>query len=74
MTTRLKNPLLWLHSLVATVISAAAGAVPVMIVDPEHFNISTGWRDLLAVMVVSGGIALAAYLKEHPVPPLDEEN
>lgn len=62
---------LWIRSLIATVVSAAAGAIPVMVVDPEHFNLRSGWKDLLAVCAVTGLIALANFLKQHPVPDLE---
>jgi len=73
MTVRLKNPLLWLHSAVSAFISGAAGATAVMAIDPVDFNPTTGWRKLLAVALVMGVIGLTNYLKEHPVPPLEEE-
>lgn len=68
-----RNTALWLHSLAASVIGAAAGAVPVVIVDPEHFNFQNGWRKLASVVIVSAVLALAMFLKQHPVPDLDPE-
>lgn len=68
-----KDPLLWLYSLFAAVIGAAAGAVPLVIVDPEHFNPRNGSTDLLVMMCVMGAIAAGNYLKQHPLPELEEE-
>lgn len=73
---RLRNPFFWIYNLAATVIGACAGAVPVVIVDPKDFNPFGGgdWQKLAAVMVVSGLIALASFLKQHPLPELAVED
>lgn len=71
---RYRNLTLWLHSLVATVISGAAGATGVMVVDPIDFNFTTGLQKLLTVAAIMGVIALLNYLKEHPVPPLEDDS
>ena len=70
---RFRNPLMWIYTLASTVIGAVAGAIPVVIVDPEHFNIHEGWEKLTLVMTVSGLLALGNYLKEHPLPDFDSE-
>ncbi len=68
---RFKNPTLWLYSLFTTVIGAAAGAIPLVIVDPEHFNLTSGWKDLVLMMGVTAAIALGNFLKQHPLPELE---
>jgi uncharacterized membrane protein len=58
----------WLGGLVAAFISAAAGAIAVVIVDPMTFNIKAGLVPLLEVIAVFGIIAAANYLKDYPTP------
>ena len=58
----------WLKRLISAVVSGAAGAVAAMVVDPTHFNLQDGWRDLLLLATVSGLIGGANYLKAHPAP------
>ena len=58
----------WLKGLVSAIISGAAGAVAVMIVDPQHFNVHEGWPDLLLLATVAGVLGGANYLRAHPTP------
>ena len=59
----------WLHGLVAAVISAVASGVTLVIVDPNSFNLSkSGLGHLGAVCLIQGLIAAAAYLKQSPLP------
>jgi hypothetical protein len=65
------NVLLWLYGLGTAVIGAGASSITVMIVDPNDFNLTTGWRKLAAVSLVNGVVAGAAYLKQQPLPAWD---
>lgn len=59
----------WLHSLVAAAISAAASGVAVVVVDPNTFNFTAaGLQKLGAVCGVSSLLAVAAFLKQSPLP------
>lgn len=57
----------WLKGLLAAFISSAASALTVAVVDPQHFNLSA-WKPLATVVVVSGVVGAAAYLKQSPIP------
>ena len=62
---------LWAYGLGAAVISSAAGAVTIVVVDPDHFNFHDGLTHLL---MVAGALALVAffnYLQKHPLPEWD---
>lgn len=59
----------WVHSLVAAAVSAAASGVTLVIVDPASFNFSGGGlKHLAAVCGVQALIAVAAFLKQSPLP------
>ena len=61
---------LWLKGLASAIIGAFFSAVSLCIVDPLDYNI-TDWvaaKKLLIVCTVSAIIALAAYLKQSPLP------
>lgn len=60
---------LWGRGLLAAVISGAAGAVGLIIIDPLHFNLLQGGAmELLEGAAVFALIGMANYLKEHPDP------
>jgi len=60
---------IWLHGLAAAAIGAAANAFILCIADPQTFNASlAGLKHVGTVMLVSGGLSAAAYLKQSPVP------
>ena len=58
----------WLKGLSSAAIGAAAGAVPVVIVAPETFNLQEGLPKLGVVCAVSALLAVANYLKNSPLP------
>lgn len=58
----------WIKGLASAAIGAAAGAVPVVIVAPETFNLDTGLPKLGLVCGVSALLAVANYLKASPLP------
>lgn len=64
-----KGARLWLHSLVAAVVSGAANGVSVMIVSPTEFNLGTGLTKLGEVILISALVGLAMFLKQSPLPP-----
>ena len=58
----------WLIGLVSVCISSAAGMIPVLILDPKTFNLSTGLSNLGKVCLVTAMIHAALYLKQSPLP------
>ena len=63
----------WLHGLISAFIGGAATAISTCVVAPEKFNFGTGWKNLLTVSAISGIVTVAAYLKQSPLPPEDDE-
>lgn len=61
----------WLYSLMATVVSSAAGATALVVVDPKTFNLEEGFPRLLKVAGVLAIVALFNYLQTHPLPAWD---
>jgi len=67
---------LWLKGLVAAAIAGAANGVitgfAAVGIDPAHFNLQAGLRSTLGIAgvsaLMSGIIAVAAYLKQSPLP------
>ena len=58
----------WLYGLLSAVLSSAAGAVALVVVDPATFNLQAGWRSLANAAGVMALIAFANYLKSTPPP------
>jgi hypothetical protein len=67
---------LWLKGMLAAAIAGAANGIitgfAAVGIDPAHFNLQSGFRNTLAIASVSAGmsgiIAVAAYLKQSPLP------
>ena len=59
----------WLHGLLGAFIQSGATAVSVMVIDPQKFNLNEGLANIGKLMLVSGIIGAALYLKSSPVPP-----
>jgi hypothetical protein len=59
----------WLHGLLGAFIQSGATAVSVMVIDPQKFNLGEGLANIGKLMLVSGLIGAALYLKSSPVPP-----
>ncbi len=67
---------LWLKGMLAAGIAGAANGIitgfAAVGIDPSHFNLQAGFRNTLAIAAVSAGmssiIAVAAYLKQSPLP------
>lgn len=68
------NTRVYLHGATAAVISGAANAITLMVIDPVSFNVFQGGFVKLAVAAgISGLVSLAAYLKTHPLPDPDKD-
>jgi len=65
----------WLYGLASGFIGGGASAVGVMYLDNEHFNLANidGVRKVFEVMLVSGTVSAIGFLRQSPLPPLDEE-
>lgn len=60
----------WLHGLIAAAVSSFSNGVALVVVAPDSFNFTkAGLIKLLQVSAVSSIIAIAAYLKQSPLPP-----
>src|SRR5580698_16687 len=67
---------LWLKGMIAAGIAGAANGVmtgfAAVGIDPSHFNLQSGFHNTMAIAGVSAGmssiIAVAAYLKQSPLP------
>ena len=70
----------WLHGLAAAFIGGGASAVTAvaaaMGVAPDTFNFSSGFGKMAKltglVFLMAGAMAAFGYLKQSPLPPLDE--
>ncbi|QEE30790.1 hypothetical protein FTW19_23990 [Terriglobus albidus] len=69
-----KNMRLWLHGLGAAFIGGAATSLATILVDSEKFNIDTllGLQHLAVVAIVAGIVSAAGYLKQSPLPAVEE--
>lgn len=67
---------LWLKGMFAAAIAGAANGIitgfAAVGIDPLHFNLQAGFRNTMSIAavsaVMSGIIAVAAYLKQSPLP------
>lgn len=58
----------WIEGILAAAIGGGANALTVIIVDPIAFNLGEGLSKLLQVAAVGGLVAVAAFLKQSPIP------
>ena len=58
----------WIRGFVGSVIGGAANSISVVIIDPQNFNLTDGWRKLASFAVVSALISGALFLKQSPLP------
>ena len=80
MSTRWKNPLVWLRGLMAGFIGGGAGAVSSAVIaigrTPHVYNLGDGLWNVLSLMfgtfLVMGLINAFAYLQKSPLPELEE--
>ena len=68
----MKDWKVWLSGLIAATITGGANAISVMIVDPVAFNLQDEMGKVLTVALVSAIIGAAAYLKQSPLPGVDQ--
>ena len=66
-----RNTRKWLRGVIAAVVHGVSNGFLVVMVDPTTFNLQEGKAKLGAVMLLSGGLGLFTYLKDHALP--DEE-
>ncbi|KKL20836.1 hypothetical protein LCGC14_2451480 [marine sediment metagenome] len=64
----MKNWKKWLQGMIAAGIGAAANGLAAIGVKPDVFNLQDGFGDLVKMCVVAAIVAVAAYLKKHPLP------
>lgn len=68
---------LWMRGMGAAAIAGCANGIITGLaavgIDPTHFNLADGFHNTLAIACVSaamsGVVAVAAYLKQSPLPP-----
>ena len=81
MTTRLKNPMVWLHGLLSGIIAGGSNSVvsgiAAMGIAPEQFNLNANLSNTVKMMgatfLFSGLLSAFLYLKQSPLPPITEE-
>jgi len=62
----------WLKGLLAAVITGTSNAFLAAMVSPETFNTTpAGLKKLGWMLLLSGAVGAATYLKQSPVPPSD---
>jgi hypothetical protein len=74
-----QNKKVWLHGLLAAVISGAAGSFVTCLsaigIAPTHFNFSGGFKHVVGIMLLSAlfhaGIGVFMYLQKSPLPDPD---
>lgn len=63
----------WIRGLVAAVITGVANAFLASVVSPETFNTTPeGLKKLGIMLALSGALGMATYLKQSPIPPIEE--
>jgi hypothetical protein len=63
---------IWIKGLVAAIVGGAANAITVIVVDPINFNLAEGFGKVGQVAIVGALIAAAAYLKQSPIPEVQQ--
>lgn len=79
--SKLKNPGAWLYGLAAAFIGGGSSAVVATLtasfIAPDQFNVGAQLGNFLklagATFVVSGVFHAFSYLKQSPLPPIEEE-
>jgi hypothetical protein len=69
----MKNLAHWLKGLAAAVIGGVSNSIALIIVNPEHFNLQSGIKNLLSVAGTSAILSAAMYLKKSPLPSIITE-
>jgi hypothetical protein len=64
----------WLRGLVAAVITGVSNAFLASVISPDTFNTSLeGLRKLGIMLLLSGALGMATYLKQSPLPTAEEK-
>lgn len=71
MVEKLKDWKHWLKGLVAAAIGGAANGLVLTVVDPLMYNFQDGFGSLMTVVLTSGAVAAAMYLKQSPLPGVE---
>ena len=69
----MNNLVHWLKGLVAAIIGGASNSITLIIVNPQHFNLQAGLKNLLTVAGTSAILSAAMYLKKSPLPDITTE-
>jgi hypothetical protein len=77
----LQNWEAWLKGVVAAAIAGSANGIitgfAAVGIDPSHFNLQSGLHATLSIAMISaamsGIIGVAAYLKQSPLPPSEDD-
>ena len=73
MSTHLKNPLVWLHGLIAAFIGGATSVIVGLSVDAAmDGNFTVNAKKLGIKALITGAVFAGAYLKQSPLPPIVE--
>jgi hypothetical protein len=78
----LRNWEAWLKGVVAAAIAGSANGIitgfAAVGIDPSHFNLQSGLHATLSIAMISaamsGIIGVAAYLKQSPLPPSEDDD
>ena len=78
----LQNWETWLKGVVAAAIAGSANGIitgfAAVGIDPSHFNLQSGLHATLSIAMISaamsGIIGVAAYLKQSPLPPSEDDD
>lgn len=70
---RAKSWKFWMHGLGSAIIGGVANSVFLVMVDPTKFNLQEGRKDLLMVAGANAIWSAALYLKQSPLPPVEEK-
>ena len=62
----------WIKGLVAAIVGGAANALTVIVVDPINFTLAEGFGKVAQVATVGAILAAAAYLKQSPIPEVQQ--
>lgn len=63
----------WIRGLAAAVITGVSNAFLASVVSPETFNTTPeGLKKLGIMLALSGAIGMATYLKQSPIPAVEE--
>lgn len=59
---------LWARGLFAAILNALGGAITLVVVSPQDFNLRDGLTNLGTVALVLGLQGFGTYIKQHPDP------